>query len=87
MAYGPSYLETHYVNTFMYVMYLCVHIYTHIHFIYIHKMGFPSSGAGKELACNAEVPVRLLGWEIPLEKGQATHCSRASLVAQLYRTV
>ena len=31
-------------------------------------MGFPGSSAGKESTCNAGDP-RLLGWEVPLEKG------------------
>ena len=38
-------------------------------------MGFPGSSAGKESACNAEDLVPLLGWEVPLEKGSATHSS------------
>ena len=56
MAFGLSYLETHYVNnSCMYVTYLCIHIYTHIHtyiyiYIHTHKMGFPGSAAGKEPA-------------------------------------
>ena len=37
--------------------------------------GFPGSSAGKESGCNAETPVRFLGWEDPLEKGMATHSS------------
>ena len=37
--------------------------------------GFPGSSAGKESACNAEDLVPLLGWEVPLEKGSATHSS------------
>ena len=32
-------------------------------------LGFPGGSAGKESACN----VGDLGWEIPLEKGKATH--------------
>ena len=38
-------------------------------------MCLPDSSAGKESACNAGDPVRFLGWEDPLEKGQATHSS------------
>ena len=34
-----------------------------------------SSSAGKERACDVETPVRFLGREDPLEKGQATHSS------------
>ena len=33
---------------------------------------FPGSSAGKESACNAG---DFMGWEVPLEKGQATHSS------------
>ena len=33
-------------------------------------MGFPSSSAGKESACNAGNPVQFLGWEDLLEKGR-----------------
>ena len=32
-----------------------------------------------------ETPVRLLGWEDPLEKGQATHSSIHGLLWWLYR--
>ena len=42
-------------------------------------MGFPGSSAGRESACNAGDQVRFLGWGDPLEKGQATHFSWASL--------
>ena len=35
--------------------------------------GFPGSSAGKGSACSAGNPVRFLGRENPLEKGQATH--------------
>ena len=38
-------------------------------------LGFPSSSAGKESACNAGDPVLFLGREDPLEKGMATHAS------------
>ena len=38
-------------------------------------MCLPDSSVGKESACNAGDPVRFLGWEDPLEKGQATHSS------------
>ena len=34
-------------------------------------MGFPDSSVGKESACS----VGELGWEDPLEKGNATHSS------------
>ena len=37
--------------------------------------GFPGGSEGKEFACNAETWVQFLGWEDPLEKGMATHCS------------
>ena len=41
-----------------------------------NNWGFSGSSAGKESACNAEeIPVWFLGWEDPLEKGYATHCS------------
>ena len=36
--------------------------------------GFPDSSVDKEFAMQ-ETPVRFLGWEDPLEKGQATHSS------------
>ena len=34
-----------------------------------------------------ETPVRFLGWEDPLEEGQATQYSWASLVAQLVKNL
>ena len=37
--------------------------------------GFPDSSVGKESTCNAETPVRFLGQEDLLEKGQATPSS------------
>ena len=37
--------------------------------------GFPGGSEGEEFACNAETWVQFLGWEDPLEKGMATHCS------------
>ena len=37
--------------------------------------GFPHSLGGKESTCNAGDPVRFLGGEDPLEKGEATHSS------------
>ena len=37
--------------------------------------GFPDNSVGKESAYNAGDPVQFLGWEDPLEKGQATHSS------------
>ena len=36
-------------------------------------MGCPDSSVGKESASMKETPVRFLGREHPLEKGQATH--------------
>ena len=39
------------------------------------SVGFLDSSIGKESACNAGDLVRFLGWEDPLEKGQATHSS------------
>ena len=39
----------------------------------IKCVGFPCGSAVKESACNAGDLVRSLGWEDPLEKGQATH--------------
>ena len=33
------------------------------------------SSVGKELPAKLETPVRFLGWEDPLEKGQTTHSS------------
>jgi len=38
-------------------------------------MGFPGGSDGKESAHNAEDQVQSLGWEDPLEKGMAPHCS------------
>ena len=38
-------------------------------------VGFPDSSVGKESACSSGDLVRLLGWEDPLEKRQATHSS------------
>ena len=35
----------------------------------LREMGFPCSSAGKESACNAEMPVQFLSQEDPLEKG------------------
>ena len=40
-----------------------------------HKLVFPGGSDGKESACNAGDQVPSLGWEDPLEKGMATHCS------------
>ena len=40
-----------------------------------HRKGFPGGSAGKESACSAGDLVQFLGWEDPLEKGQATHSS------------
>ena len=37
--------------------------------------GFPDSSVGKESACMQETLVQFLGWEDPLEMGQATHSS------------
>ena len=39
------------------------------------RLGFPDSSVGKESPAMQETPVRFLGWEDPLEKGQATHSS------------
>ena len=39
------------------------------------SMGFPGGSDGKEPACNVGDPGSSLGWEDPLEKGLATHCS------------
>ena len=38
-------------------------------------LGFPSSSAGKESACNAGDPGSIPGSEDPLEKGKAAHSS------------
>ena len=38
-------------------------------------MGSPDNSAGKESTCNAGDPSWFLGWEDPLEKGQAPHSS------------
>ena len=38
-------------------------------------LGFPSSSAGKESACNAGDPGSIPGLEDPLEKGKAAHSS------------
>ena len=38
-------------------------------------MGFPGGSDSKESACNAGDLVPSLGWEGPLEKEMATHCS------------
>ena len=35
--------------------------------------GFPCGLVGKESTCMRETWVRSLGWEVPLEKGKATH--------------
>ena len=37
--------------------------------------GFPSDSVVKNLPAVPETWVRSLGWEDPLEKGTATHCS------------
>ena len=37
--------------------------------------GFPGDSDGKEFICNARDQVQSLGWEDPLEKEMATHCS------------
>jgi len=37
--------------------------------------GFPDSSVSKESTCNAGDLGLTLGWEDPLEKGKATHCS------------
>ena len=39
-------------------------------------MGFPGDSDGKESACNAGDLGSTCGWEDPLEKEMATHCSR-----------
>ena len=65
-----------------YMQYVCVCVqylymvvcsftyYTHTH----THTGFPGSSAGKKyLPAMQETPVQLLGWEDPLEKGQAIH--------------
>ena len=38
-------------------------------------LGFPGGSDSKESACSEGDLVRSLGWEDPLEKGMATHCS------------
>ena len=38
-------------------------------------MGFPGGSDGKESACNARDLGSTCGWEDPLEKEMATHCS------------
>ena len=38
-------------------------------------MGFPGDSDSKESACNVGDPGLILGWEVPLEKGMATHFS------------
>ena len=42
---------------------------------YMTKMGFHSNSVGKNPPAMQETPVGFLGWEDPLEKGQATHSS------------
>ena len=37
--------------------------------------GFLGSSAGKDSPAMQETPIQFLGWEVPLEKGQATHFS------------
>ena len=37
--------------------------------------GFPSGSDGKDGACNMGDLGSILGWEDPLEKGMAAHCS------------
>ena len=39
------------------------------------SVGFPGGSAGKESACNVGDLGSIPGWEDPLEKGKATHCS------------
>ena len=39
------------------------------------QRSFPGGSDGKESAAMWETSVRSLGWEDPLEKGQATHSS------------
>ena len=39
------------------------------------REGFPDSSVSKESTCNAGDLGLTLGWEDPLEKGKATHCS------------
>ena len=44
--------------------------------IIVHCSHFPSGSDGKESICNVEETwIQSLGWEDPLEKGTATHCS------------
>ena len=41
----------------------------------MESIGFPGGSVVKESTCNAEIRVRSLGREDPLEKGMATHSS------------
>ena len=41
----------------------------------INRTGFRGGSDGKESACKQETWVWSLGWEVPLEKGMATHSS------------
>ena len=45
--------------------------------------GFPHSSVGEELPAMQETPVRFVGQEDPLEKGQATHSSILGLLLWL----
>ena len=40
-----------------------------------HRGGFPSGSDGKVSVCNAGDTGSILGWEDPLEKEMAAHCS------------
>ena len=46
-------------------------------YMYVHlwKVGLPRWLSSKESACTQKTWVWSLGWEEPLEKGMATHCS------------
>ena len=55
------------------ILYTAVYSGYILYHILQYLVGFPESSVGKDSACNAGDLVQFLGWEDPLEKGQATH--------------
>jgi len=61
-----------------------LNLFSHFHFTWDFKnyLGFPCGSAGKESACNVGDLGLILGWEIPLETGKATHSSILAWIIQ-----
>ena len=55
-------------------IYIYIFIYMYIN-IYRHTWASLVAQLVKNPPAMQETPVRFLGWEDPLEKGEATHCS------------